>query len=380
MTTAEHERAARLYETIGVTPIIHMVGTTTRYGGTILRPEARQVMEDASGALVDLHQLNVKAGEAIAKMLGAEAAVVTSGAAGALLLQAAAVIAGTDPARINSLPDTDGMSNEIVMQRAHRMGYDQCYRAAGGTIVDVGFGGSTEEWQMEAAIGEKTAAVAHIVSPGNGGRGLGLEAVLDIAHRNGVPVIVDAASMLPPRENLFKFVAAGADLVCYSGGKGIRGPQGTGILLGKAGLIEAARLNAAPHAAIGRPAKVSKEEIMGLLASLEVFLQGDEDKEMATYRRRCESLVDHLDEVPGVTAAVEHDGLVSIIPEAVVRFDASWIGRSAAEIVEALLTGDPPIYAKTLDPGEGIVFNPFNPTDEEVQTVGRRLREELLAD
>ena len=380
MPNQEHDRAADLYGTIGVRPIIHMVGTTTRYGGTILRPEAQQAMEDAAGALVDMHQLNVRAGEAIATMLGAEAAVVTSGAAGALLLQAAAVIAGSDPAKIARLPDTEGMSNEIVMQRVHRMGYDQCFRAAGGKIVEVGFGSNTEEWQMEDAIGEKTAAVAHIVSPGNGGRGLGFDKAMDVAHRNGVPLIVDAASMLPPRDNLFKFANAGADLVCYSGGKGIRGPQGTGILVGKADLVEAARLNAAPNAAIGRSAKVSKEEIMGLIAALDAFLKGDEEQEMATYRRRCEDLIDHLDEVPGVTATVEQDGFVYLIPEAVVRFDSSWTGRSAAEIVQALAEGDPPIYAKALQPQEGLVFNPFNPTDEQVQIVGRRLREELLAD
>ena len=380
MPNQEHDRAADLYGTIGVRPIIHMVGTTTRYGGTILRPEAQQAMEDAAGALVDMHQLNVRAGEAIATMIGAEAAVVTSGAAGALLLQAAAVIAGSDPAKIARLPDTEGMTNEIVMQRVHRMGYDQCFRAAGGKIVEVGFGSNTEEWQMEDAIGEKTAAVAHIVSPGNGGRGLGFDKAMDVAHRNGVPLIVDAASMLPPRDNLFKFANAGADLVCYSGGKGIRGPQGTGILVGKADLVEAARLNAAPNAAIGRSAKVSKEEIMGLIAALDAFLKGDEEQEMATYRRRCEDLIDHLDEVPGVTATVEQDGFVYLIPEAVVRFDSSWTGRSAAEIVQALAEGDPPIYAKALQPQEGLVFNPFNPTDEEVQIVGRRLREELLAD
>ena len=380
MPNQEHDRAADLYGTIGVRPIIHMVGTTTRYGGTILRPEAQQAMEAAAGALVDMHQLNVRAGEAIATMIGAEAAVVTSGAAGALLLQAAAVIAGSDPAKIARLPDTEGMSNEIVMQRVHRMGYDQCFRAAGGKIVEVGFGSNTEEWQMEDAIGEKTAAVAHIVSPGNGGRGLGFDKAMDVAHRNGVPLIVDAASMLPPRDNLFKFANAGADLVCYSGGKGIRGPQGTGILVGKADLVEAARLNAAPNAAIGRSAKVSKEEIMGLIAALDAFLKGDEEQEMATYRRRCEDLIDHLDEVPGVTATVEQDGFVYLIPEAVVRFDSSWTGRSAAEIVQALAEGDPPIYAKALQPQEGLVFNPFNPTDEQVQIVGRRLREELLAD
>ncbi len=378
MSTQDHDRAAALYETIGVRPIIHMGGTTTRYGGTIIRPEAHQAMEAAKGALVDMNELNVKAGQAIARMLGAEAAVVTSGAAGALLLQAAAVIAGTDPAKIARLPDTDGMKNEIIMQRAHRMGYDQCFRAAGGRIVDVGNGNNTEEWQMEDAIGENTAAVAHIVSPANGGRGLKFEKALEVAHRNGLPLILDAASMLPPRDNLFKFANAGADLVCYSGGKGIRGPQGTGILVGRADLVEAARLNASPNAAIGRSAKVSKEEIMGLIAALEAFLKGDEEAEMALYQRRCEDLVDHLDEVPGITATIENDELVYTIPEAIVRFDSSWTGRSADEIVQALADGDPPIYARALDPEQGLILNPFNPTDEEIQVVGRRLREELL--
>ena len=376
--TEEHDRAAALYETIGVRPIIHMGGTTTRYGGTIIRPEANQAMQAAKGALVDMNELNVKAGQAIARMLGAEAAVVTSGAAGALLLQAAAVIAGTDPAKIARLPDTDGMKNEIIMQRAHRMGYDQCFRAAGGRIVDVGNGNNTEEWQMEDAIGDNTAAIAHIVSPSNGGRGLKFEKAMEVAHRNGLPLILDAASMLPPRENLFKFANAGADLVCYSGGKGIRGPQGTGILIGRADLVEAARLNAAPNAAIGRSAKVSKEEIMGLIAALDAFLKGDEEAEMALYQRRCEDLVDHLDEVPGITATVENDELVYTIPEAVVRFNSSWTGRSADEIVQALADGDPPIYARTIEPEEGLLLNPFNPTDEEIQVVGRRLREELL--
>ena len=378
MSNPERERAAELYGTIGVRPVIHMGGTTTRYGGTIIRPEAHEAMEAAKGALVDMNELNVKAGQAIARMLGAEAAVVSSGAAGALLLQAAAVIAGTDPAKIARLPDTDGMKNEIVMQKAHRMGYDQCYRAAGGRIVEVGFGNNTEEWQMEDVIGDNTAAVAHIVSPSNGGRGLSFDKAMEVAHRNGVPIIVDAASMLPPRENLFKFANAGADLVCYSGGKGIRGPQGTGIVVGKADLVEAARLNAAPNASIGRSAKVSKEEIMGLIAALDAFLKGDEEAEMATYRRRCEDLIDHLAEVPGITATVEHDDLVYTIPEAIVRFDKSWTGRSADEVVQALADGDPPIYARTIEPEEGLLLNPFNPTDEEIQIVGRRLREELV--
>ena len=119
---------------------------------------------------------------------------------------------------------------------------------------------------------------------------------------------------------------------------------------------------------------------MGLIAAIDAFLKGDEEAEMALYRRRCEDLVDHLDEVPGITATVENDELVYTIPEAIVRFDSSWTGRSADEIVQALADGDPPIYARTIEPEEGLLLNPFNPTDDEIQIVGRRLREELLAD
>ena len=379
MTSLEYERAVRLYKTVGIRPIIQMVGTTTRYGGTILHPDARKAMDDASGALVDLNELIVKSGETIARMLGAEAAVVTSGAAGGLLVQAAAVMAGTDPGRIASLPNTDGMKNEIIMQKAHRMGYDQCYRAAGATIVDVGYGSSTEPWQLESAISEKTAAVAHIVSPGNGGRGMKLEPVLEIAHKHDVPVIVDAASTLPPRDNLFKFTRASADLVVYSGGKGIRGPQGTGIVVGRPDLVEAARLNHAPHGSIGRAGKVSKEEIMGLIAALGAFLQGDEDAEMADYRKKCEDFNDQLVEVPGIRLTVEQDDVVYLVPNAVVYFESSWTGREPAEIVEALMKGDPPVYCKEiLGGGRGLAFYSFNPTHEEMQIAAGRVREELL--
>ena len=376
--TSEYTRPTDLYSKIGVKTVIHMTGTSTRYGGTILRPEAKAAMDEASRGLVELGELNEKAGQVLADKVGAEAGMVTSGAAGALLLQAAAVIAGTDPASIARLPDTDGMKNEIVMQRVHRMGYDQCYRAAGAKIIDIGQGSTTQPQELEAAITDKTAAVAFIVSPGNGGRGLKLDNVLDIAHSHNVPVLVDAASMLPPRENLFKFIRSGADMVCYSGGKGIRGPQGTGLLLGRRDLIDAALANGAPNAAIGRSGKVAKEEIMGLLAALDAFLDGDEEAEMDEYRIKCEEFLDRLAEVPDITFRIEHDDFVHLIPTAVVKFDRSWRGRSSEKIVEALAQGDPPIYCQAEPVGEGIVFNPFNPSHEEMRIAGDRVRQELL--
>ncbi|MDP6403248.1 MAG: DegT/DnrJ/EryC1/StrS family aminotransferase, partial [SAR202 cluster bacterium] len=190
--TSEYTPPTDLYSKIGVKTVIHLTGTSTRYGGTILRPEAKAAMDEASKGLVELGELNEKAGQVLADKVGAEAGMITSGAAGALLLQAAAVIAGTDPASIARLPDTDGMKNEIIMQRVHRMGYDQCYRAAGARIIDIGQGSTTEPWELEAAINDNTAAVSFIVSPGNAGRGLKLDSVLDVAHGHDLPVLVDA--------------------------------------------------------------------------------------------------------------------------------------------------------------------------------------------
>src|SRR5438094_479681 len=236
-----------IYRKLGVRPVIHGSGTTTRYGGSMLRPEALESMRQASTALVNIDELNEAAGAAIARMLGAEAAFVTAGASSGLILQAAACIAGVDPARITRLPDTRGMRNEIVIQRAHRFAYDQAYRVAGGVLVEIGLARRTQPFELEEAIGERTAAVAHLISPFTSPPGvLSLEQVVAIAHTRGVPVIVDAASMLPPRENLTKFLRQGADLVSFSGGKGIRGPQSTGIVAGRRDLVRAVALNARP--------------------------------------------------------------------------------------------------------------------------------------
>src|SRR5204862_440125 len=199
---------------------------------------------------------------------GARGGVVTAGARAGVILQAAACIAGDDPAKITRLPDTRGMRNEIVMQRAHRFAYDQAYRVAGGVLVEIGLARRTQPFELETAIDERTAAVAYLVSPFTSPPGvLTLEQVIALAHARGVPVIVDAASMLPPRENLTKFLRLGADLVSFSGGKGIRGPQSTGIVAGRRDLVRAVALNASPNQALGRAAKTSKEEICGLVVA-----------------------------------------------------------------------------------------------------------------
>jgi len=371
-----------IYRRLGVRPIIHASGTTTRYGGSILRTEALEAMREASTTLVNMDELNEAAGAAIARMLGAEAAFVTAGASSGLILQAAACIAGSDPAKITRLPDTRGLRNEIIIQRAHRFAYDQAYRVAGGVLVEIGLARRTQPFELEEAITERTAAVAYLVSPFTSPPGiLSLEQVLAIAHTRAVPVIVDAASMLPPRENLTKFLRLGADLVSFSGGKGIRGPQSTGILAGRRDLVRAAALNASPNQALGRAAKTSKEEIAGLVTALECFMAEDEKAEMKRYHDVCASIAEALADIPGLRVVVEQDAVNRVLPHAVVYFTPDWVGPSGHAVQVALAQGEPHIYVQQGAHQGGyfdeIAVDPINlqPGDEAI--VAARLREEL---
>jgi D-glucosaminate-6-phosphate ammonia-lyase len=371
-----------IYRKLGVRPVIHGSGTTTRYGGSLLRPEALEAMREASQALVNIDELNEAAGAAIARMLGAESAFVTAGASSGLILQTAACIAGADPAKITRLPDTRGMRNEIVIQRAHRFAYDQAYRVAGGVLVEIGLARRTQPFELEDAITDRTAAVAHLISPFTNPPGiLPLDQVIAIAHRRGVPVIVDAASMLPPRENLTKFLCLGADLVSFSGGKGIRGPQSTGILAGRRDLVHAATLNASPNQALGRAAKTSKEEIAGLVTALELFMAEDEASEMKRYTDVCQTIVDTLADIHGLRVVVEQDPVNRVLPHAVVYFGPDWRGPSGHAVQVALAQGDPHIYVQQGAHQGGyfdeIAVDPINlqPGDETI--VAARLREEL---
>ena len=199
-----------------------------------------------------------------------------------------------------------------------------------------------------------------------------------MAHARDVPVIVDAASRLPPRANLRKFIAEGADMVIYSGGKGVRGPQGAAILCGRADLIEAAAANASPHQFIGRGMKVAKEEIVGLVKALEIFVDEDEDAEIRRYTEMCQLVVDALIEVPGLGVTVEHDEYDYLTPAASIKFTNRWTGKSRDDVLSAMAEGDPPVYLHTLSHPDELAVDPFNVSDEELEVVIRRLREELL--
>lgn len=336
-----------VYDALGVKRVINASSWVTTLGGSIMPPEVIQAMVGAADCFVDMRELNRKAGETIAQYTGAEAGLVTSGAAGAMALQAAACMTGKDLGRISRLPDTTGMKNEIIMLKGHRVGFDRAFTLVGARIVDVGTARSSPIWTIETAINERTVAIAYVVGWGIS-QSPSLEEVIEIAHKHGLPVIVDAAAMLPPEDNLTKFIAMGADLVCFSGGKGLRGPQSTGILCGQRELMEAAVLNASPNMSIGRPMKVCKEEIIGLITALELFVQRDHQVEWEEWRSKSQAIVEALQGIPGVNVTMEKGNREGNFnregPQAVITFDASWKGLSIHEIKESLLSGDPPIY------------------------------------
>ncbi len=367
-----------LYSSLGVNRLINASGTTTMWGGTRLRPEVAEVMRKTSTVMVDINELNKAAGKALAEVCGAEAGLVVSGSGGGLVMQAAAVMAGNDPTKMVRLPDTTGMKNDIIIHKSHRFAYDQLYRAAGAKFVEIGDGRRCYPWQLEAAFTENTAAVAYLFAAFVSKRAIPLPEVCEIAHARGVPVIVDAASTLPPRDNLRRYIREGADLVILSGGKGVRGPQGTGILVGRADLIEAAAANAAPNQFLGRSMKVAKEEIMGLVAALQIFNEEDEEADMAHHREMAQTVVDALIEVPGLRVSVQQDEWDYLVPTALMEFTPEWNGPSRDEVLQAMASGDPVVHLYQLGDPDELGVEPINLNEEELEIVIRRLREELL--
>lgn len=374
----------QIYSRYGVRPVINGQGTSTTLGGSMIDPVAAEAMLAASRSMVLLKELNDRAGEMIAKHTGAEAGLVTSGAAGGMLLQAAAVIAGTDREKIRALPDTRGVKNEIViLDHQKGIGYMQSWRTAGAVLKPVSIEGI--ELADDAAdrvvshVGGYTAAIGYVASrwlredpPGL------LEAISKRSHARGVPVIVDAAAMLPPVENLRRYVSDGADLVAFSGGKAIRGPQSAGILAGSRVLIHAAAANGSPNSAVGRPLKVAKEEIIGLMVALEQYVQRDHAADQARWRRQMEVVSSRIQGIAGVRASVLQDPHSRPVPEVAIYFDKTYRGPSGKQIETILEAGDPPIVIGHANArGEDLYVNAHNVADGEEVIIAERLRAAL---
>ena len=357
-----------IYKELGVRPIINASATLTRLGGSLMPPEVIEAMVEASRHFVNLDELQRRVGEELAVLTKNEAAYVSSGAAAGLALATAACVAGSNPAAIKQLPDLTGLKNEVIIHRVHRNGYDHAVRQVGVRVVEIGYSTGTARWELEQAITPQTAAIFWFQG-GMSGRGdLPLPEVIEIAKRQHVPVIVDGAAQLPPVSNLWNFTQMGADLAIFSGGKDLRGPQPTGLVVGRRELIEAIALNASPNHSIGRPMKVGKEEMVGLLAAVKLYLNQNQQARA----ERCEQVVaawsEELNAIPGVRAQRDWPNEAGQpLAWCLITFDPQTTGLTRDQIVASLLEGEPAV-AVAKHGSDSIHLNPMtlNPGEEKI--------------
>ena len=360
------------YRDLGVEPIINASGTITTLGGSLMPPEVLDAMKEAAGAFVDLPELNEGAGRYLAGKIGVEAAFVSCGAASGMQLSAAACLTGTDAESVRALPHTHGWRNEFVVSLVDSHTYiHQGIEICGGKLVRVGSRTEVTAGDILGGITERTAAVVHFLGMQSKSQ---LEEVVGGADRMGVPVVVDAAAQLPPRTNLTEIVDIGASLVVFSGGKGLRGPQCAGLVLGKGDYVDAVRLNASPFSAVGRGMKVGKEEILGLLAAVDLFLAGSDEQDRKNWYRQAERVVELVGGVPGAASYVLGEGQQAspdFAPRAYVDLDES----ETLRVIRAMREGEPPVVVRSS--GQGIVVDPMTLAPGEEEIVGRRLKEVL---
>lgn len=398
---------SNIYEKLGVPTIINAKGPATRLSGGVMAEEVSKAMQEATQYCIDMTELQTRASGIISEITGAEAGCVTSGAAAGLLQGTAACVAGLDPAKMNRLPDTSGMRNEVIVVRSQRNFYDHAVRTVGVKMVEVGlpdrYSGAgvrdAEAWEIADAINENTACVFYVA---NSRSRPALHDVTEVAHTSDIPVLVDAAAQIPPVENLRRFIREGADLVAFSGGKAIRGPQGSGILCGRRDLVASAALQnldqdiffdqwqpppglfdksvlrGLPQHGIGRACKVGKEQVVGLLIALRLFAGGSSEKQNIRNLKLLENLFGKLNPkfqslaeivmTPGSEEPVLHLRTGKDDPD------------SAFALMLRLERGEPGIHCDPSRTDEGLVIisaSCLKPEDTE--SIAARLNE-LLAD
>lgn len=368
----------RILDMLGVVPVINAGGPNTKHSGSRPRPEVLETMTEMAEAFVNIDEFLIASGKEIAKLVNAESATITSGASGGLVVQSAAAIARDNPKIIASLPITLGVPNELIIQKSQRFIYDHLYLIPGAKFVEVGDENGCDPQQVIDNITNMTAGIVHLESPFKNRGTVPLNQLVEIANGSDLPVLVDAASMLPPRENLTKFTAQGASLVSFSGGKAVRGPQSTGFLIGTPEWIEYARLNNAPNPTAARAQKVSKEEIAGLITALKIFVNENESEETKTYKTMMQKVVDQIIEIPGINTSVMHN-YDHYIPHAVIDFNETWKGPDSDEIAKILMNQTPRIFVTSGYTGaRSIWIDPLNIQDGELDLVISRVHEVLL--
>ena len=392
-----------IYKELSLTPIINAAGTLTRLGGTIMLPEVQQAMADAAKFLVPIEQLQAAASRTISEICGSEAGYVVSGAAAGLTMATAACMVGLDITKMDLLPSPRDIPDEVIICRSHRNSYDHAFRAAGAKLIEVGVSDrlagagvrDTELWEIEAAITDRTAAIAYTAMPHSLPS---LHQIKRAVLNYDIPVIVDGAAQLPPPINLRRFIDEGADLVCFSGGKALRGPQATGIVAGRRDLIASIalqhldmdvtpslwkppsdlipkeKLKGIPRHGIGRGFKVSKEQIVGVMVALKHYTEDRCRKD----RRQWIDIIGRIEQGLKACNPISLSPRISNnhydIPILEIQIDEKSLGKSALEIAAELNRGNPPIYLGEKHIFEAILLvNPLNLDTEAADEIVRRV-------
>ena len=374
LSAQRNEMRRDVYKELGLKPVINAAGTITTLGGSLMPPTVIEAWTGAASAFVDLLELQDRVGEKIAKLLGVESALVTTGAAGAIMVGSAAAVTVRDRALVRQLPLPPEMGIEVIHQKSHRACYDNLVKTCGVRMVEV----ETRE-ELERAIGPKTAMMFSYNIYETKGKIKSSEWI-EVARKRGVPTLLDAAADTPPVEALWKYNRDGYDMVAFSGGKAILGPQDTGLLLGRKDLIEAAKLNTSPHCAnIGRGLKVSKEDMVAMWAAIDRFVHLDHEREQRVWDERIRVIESAVKGLPTVTTKRVVPPIANHVPHVLVFWDQEKIRITHGKLRTELRQGDPSIAtAQVYDFGDGgFLVSVFLLKPGEDALIGARLREIL---
>ena len=363
-----------LFGELGVKPFINAAGTYTMLTSSLMPPEVMAAMQAASRKFVHLNKLQDAVGAKIAQMLECDAAMVTSGCAAALACGTAGVLTGKDTKLVRQIPDLTGLKSEVIVQKKHRNGYDHAVRLCGVKLIEI----ETVE-EFERAVNSNTAMTffANFAEPEGQ---IKAEDWVKLSKKHNLPSLTDCSADTPPPERLFRYTKMGFDLVAFSGGKGICGPQSAGILLGRKDLIEAAKLNTSPNSdSIARGMKVNKEEIIGMLVALELFLKRDHAADRREYDKRVKLIQDSVASLPSISFDIDVPPMANNVPHLRIKWDESKIKISPLEVKAKLLEGEPSIEANPSTSKEQLVIGVWMMQPGEAQIVAKRVREILKA-
>jgi uncharacterized pyridoxal phosphate-dependent enzyme len=361
------DKPNNIYARLGMKTVINGQGTYTSLGGSLMPPEVVAAMADAAGSFVSIAELQEKVGARIAGLLGVPAAMVTAGAASAIAVATAACMTRGNKAALEKLPETAGLKNEVIIQKSHHSGYEPQILLTGGRLVWV-----ESQAELDRAINPKTAMMFFL----NRYEPLGQIKRQDwirVGKERSIPLFNDAAADIPPVNRLSQYVHEGFDLVAFSGGKGLRGPQASGLLVGRRDLIAAGQEAISPHMGIGRAMKVGKEEIAGLLAALERFLTLDHDADFRRWDARVSDMIHVLGAIPGMNARRDVPEIANHSPHLLLEWSRWHAAPSAEDVVKELRDGDPPIAV--LPEGErGLRVAVWTLKDDEHREIAARIR------